>query len=83
MDIHIYTNLEVFTAPQILEVPSKLFYNNKLTCRAVFPMTGPKDIPAIKFIGVNGHEAQDEDSPSYYNHHESIQIVVQVCLSHA
>jgi len=41
-------------------------------------MTGPKDIPAIKFIGVDGHEAQEEDSPSYYNNHESIQIEEQV-----
>ena len=46
-------------------------------------MTGPKDIPAIKFIGVDGHEAQEEDSPSYYNNQESIQIAEQVCLSHA
>ena len=69
--------------PQILELPSKLFYKNKLTCKAVFPMTGPKDIPAIKFIGVDGHEAQEEDSPSYYNNHESIQIAEQVCCSRA
>jgi len=46
-------------------------------------MTGPKDIPARKFIGVDGHEAQEEDSPSYYNNHESIRIAEQVCLSHA
>ena len=62
-------------------MPSKLFYDNKLTCRAVFFMTGPKDIPAIKFIGVDGHEAQDEDSPSYYNIHESVKIAEQVCLT--
>ena len=71
---------EVFLPPQILELPSKLFYKNKLTCKAVFPMTGPKDIPANKFIGVDGREMQEEDSPSYYNHHESIMIAEQVYL---
>ena len=63
---------------QILELPSKLFYKNKLTCKAVFPMTGPKDIPAIKFIGVDGREKQEEDSPSFSNDHESIKIAEQV-----
>ena len=43
-------------------------------------MTGPKDIPAIKFIGVDGCERQEEDSPSYYNVHESTKIVEQVYL---
>lgn len=71
---------EVFLPPQILELPSKLFYKNKLTCKAVFPMTGPKDIPAIKFIGVDGREMQEEDSPSYYNLHESSKIAEQVYL---
>ena len=43
-------------------------------------MTGPKDIPAIKFIGVDGREMQEEDSPSYYNLHESSKIVEQVYM---
>lgn len=63
---------------QIVELPSKLFYNNKLICKAVLSMTGPKDIPAIKFIAVDGREMLDEDSPSYYNIHESIKIAEQV-----
>ena len=64
--------------PQILELPSKLFYKNKLTCKAVFPETGPRDFPPIKFVGVTGRECQDEDSPSYYNQDEALKIVEQV-----
>lgn len=41
-------------------------------------MTGPKDIPAIKFIAVDGREMLDEDSPSYYNIHERDKIAEQV-----
>ena len=63
---------------QILELPSKLFYKNRLTCKAVFPPTGPKNIPAIKFIGVDGKESQEEESPSFYNDHEVTKIVEQV-----
>ena len=71
--------LKFFFPPrQILELPSKLFYKDKLTCKAVFPMTGPKDIPAIKFIGVDGHEMQEEDSPSYFNLQECSKIAEQV-----
>ena len=43
-------------------------------------MTGPKDIPAIKFIGVDGHEMQEEDSPSYFNLQECSKIAEQVYL---
>ena len=64
--------------PQILELPSKLFYKNKLSCKALFPSTGPKDIPALTFIGVDGQESQEEDSPSYYNDHEAMKIAEQV-----
>jgi hypothetical protein len=62
----------------IMEIPSKLFYKNKLTCRADFPVTGPQSLPPLKFIGVDGQEAQDEDSPSYYNNHEALKITEQV-----
>ena len=61
-----------------MEIPSKLFYKNKLTCRAKFPATGPQNFPPLKFIGVDGQEAQDEDSPSYYNNHEALKITEQV-----
>ena len=61
-----------------MEIPSKLFYKNKLTCRAEFPSTGPQDIAPLKFIGVDGQEAQDEDSPSYYNDHEALEVTKQV-----
>jgi superfamily I DNA and/or RNA helicase len=64
----------------IMEIPSKLFYKNKLTCRAKFPTTGPKNLPPLKFIGVDGQEAQDEDSPSYYNNHEALKVTEQVKL---
>ena len=74
--------LKFFFPPrQILELPSKLFYKNKLMCKAVFPMTGPKDIPAIKFIGVDGREMQKEDSPSYLNLQECSKIAEQVYSS--
>ena len=64
-----------------MEIPSRLFYKSKLTCRAKFPSTGPhQSIPPLKFIGVDGQEAQDEDSPSYYNNHEALKITEQVCV---
>ena len=61
-----------------MKLPSKLFYKNKLTCKAVLPNTGPQDIPPIKFVGVNGRERQTEDSPSYYNDDEVLKVVEQV-----
>ena len=64
--------------PQILELPSKLFYKDQLTCRAVFPSSGPKDILPMKFVGVDGHEQQDEDSPSFYNDLEALKIADEV-----
>ena len=63
---------------QILEIPSKLFYKNRLTCRAKFPLNGPHNIPPLKFIGVDGQELQDDDSPSYYNDLEAFKITEQV-----
>lgn len=65
---------------QILDIPSKLFYKKQLKCitKLAPDRSGPKDIPSIKFIGVDGHEWQDEDSPSFYNDHEAIKIVQQV-----
>ena len=66
---------------QIMEIPSKLFYKNKLTCRAEFPATGPQNVPPLKFVGVDGQEAQEEDSPSYYNNHEALKITEQVRAS--
>ena len=65
---------------QILDIPSKLFYKKQLKCitKLAPDRSGPKDIPAIKFIGVDGHEWQDKDSPSFYNDHEAIKIVQQV-----
>ena len=66
---------------QIMEIPSKLFYKNKLTCRAEFPSTATSKMPPLKFIGVDGQEAQDDDSPSYYNNHEALKITEQVSES--
>ena len=63
---------------QILSLPSKLFYKNKLTCKAQFPPNGPREIPAIKFVGVEGHEEQDDNSPSFYNTHEATEVARQV-----
>ena len=65
---------------QILDIPSKLFYKKQLKCitKLAPDRSGPKDIPSIKFIGVDGHEWQDDDSPSFYNDHEAIKIVQQV-----
>lgn len=63
-----------------MEIPSKLFYKNKLTCKASFSVNGGGGHlpPPLKFIGVDGQEAQDEDSPSYYNNHEALKITEQV-----
>ena len=66
---------------QILSLPSKLFYNNRLTCRAQFQADGPKRIPPLQFIGVDGRERQDVDSPSFYNDEEATKIVEEVSHS--
>ena len=62
---------------QIMDLPSQLFYKNKLTCKSSFPPGGP-NIPAVKFVSVEGHEEQDEDSPSFYNKHEADKVLEQV-----
>lgn len=46
----------------------------------MFPQTGPKHIPSIQFVGVDGHEGQDEDSPSYYNNQEVFEVASEVRL---
>ena len=69
---------------QILELPSKLFYENELICKADLPKDGPVHICPLQFIGVDGKEKQSEDSPSFYNFLEAITIVEQVykCILH-
>ncbi len=61
-----------------MDLPSQLFYNNKLSCKAVFPSTGPVGLPAVKFVSVEGVEQQDGDSPSYYNVYETLAVQKQV-----
>ena len=34
--------------------------------------------PSVKFVCVEGQEAQDEDSPSYYNAPEAIKVAEEV-----
>ena len=55
-----------------------MFCKNKLTCRTSFPSNSPKEIPAIKFVGVEGHEEQGDNSPSFYNTHEATEVARQV-----
>ena len=64
--------------PQIMKLPSKLFYNDRLTCKAEFSELGPRDFPPIRFVVVTGQECQDGDSPSYYNRKEALKILDQV-----
>lgn len=66
---------------QILDLPSQLFYKNKLSCKAKFPGgvdEGPVEHPSVKFVCVEGQEMQDEDSPSYYNAPEAIKVAEEV-----
>ena len=65
-------------AQQILELPSKMFYKNKLKARAKFPSNGPRDMPPLLFVGAEGQETKDEDSPSYYNKYEAAKVVDKV-----
>ena len=65
---------------QILEVPSKLFYSNSLVAKATFPPTGPQDIPPVGFVGVDGQEKRDEDSPSLQNLLEATKVAEKVCI---
>ena len=67
---------------QILEVPSKLFYSNCLVAKATFPLNGPQDIPPVGFVGVDGQEKRDEDSPSFLNLLEAEKVAAKVsCTS--
>ena len=63
---------------QILEVPSKLFYSNSLVAKATFPPTGPQDIPPVGFVGVDGQEKREEDSPSLQNLLEAEKVAAKV-----
>lgn len=63
---------------QILDIPSKLFYHNKVVCKAILPSSSTKSIPPVHFIGVDGEESQDKDSPSYYNEYEAMEVAKQV-----
>lgn len=38
------------------------------------------DLAAVKFVCVEGHEQQDEDSPSYYNVDEALKVAEEVRL---
>ena len=42
----------------------------------MFPSGGP-DLPAVKFVSVEGHEEREEDSPSYFNHQEIVMVAEQ------
>lgn len=63
---------------KILEVPAKLFYNTHLDCKAKIQISDKKSPSPITFVGVDGQEAQDDDSPSYFNNHEAVKISEQV-----
>ena len=63
---------------QILEVPSKLFYSNSLVAKASLPPNGPQDIPPVGFVGVDGQEKRDEDSPSFLNLLEAEKVAAKV-----
>ena len=66
--------------PQIMDLPSQLFYKGKLTCKTKFPPGGPS-LPAVRFVSVEGHEEQEEDSPSFFNRHEADKVAEEVsCL---
>ena len=61
-----------------MELPSKMFYKNKLKAKARFPSNGPRDMPPLLFVGAEGQETKDEDSPSYYNKYEAAKVVDKV-----
>lgn len=55
-----------------------MFYKNKLKAKAKFPSYGPRDMPPLLFVGAEGQESKDEDSPSYYNKYEAAKVVDKV-----
>ena len=55
-----------------------MFYKNKLKAKARFPSNGPRDMPPLLFVGAEGQETKDEDSPSYYNKYEAAKVVDKV-----
>ena len=42
------------------------------------PLKKHKSMHAVRFIGVNGQECRDQDSPSYYNDQEAAEVCKQV-----
>ncbi|GBG86902.1 hypothetical protein CBR_g44358 [Chara braunii] len=70
--------------PAILELPSRLFYNNELLAEAnvltrsslcLWDMLPNKNQFPLLFHGVDGTAMRDEDSPSFYNAEECAQVV--------
>ena len=55
-----------------------MFYKNKLLPKAKFPSGGPRDMPPLLFVGAEGQETKDEDSPSYFNKYEASKVVDKV-----
>jgi len=56
-----------------------MFYKNKLVPKAKFLSGGPRDMPPLLFVGAEGQETKDEDSPSYFNKYEASKVVDKVC----
>lgn len=78
----------------MLEVPSKLFYNDEIEALAnsdnvkqytkwsKLPVSRTENFPLV-FVGVNGQHFHQIDSPSFYNPAEIIKVVeiIQSLLS--
>eukprot|EP00850_Spirogloea_muscicola_P006671 SM000032S12055 [mRNA] locus=s32:176582:184145:- [translate_table: standard] len=68
---------------QLLELPSRMFYNNELIAcakaSAVEPPLGWAELRGrsfpMLFVGVRGTQVQDGDSPSYFNSVEAARLV--------
>ncbi|KAK3272925.1 hypothetical protein CYMTET_18811 [Cymbomonas tetramitiformis] len=68
--------------PALLELPSRLFYDGRLVSRApsqkVSSLCQWRKLPnphfPLLFVGVEGEDAQEGDSPSFFNIFEAIQI---------
>lgn len=72
--------------PNLLALPSKLFYDNELISASVenldelchtLPFLPKRGVPLL-FHGIRGEQSRDLDSPSWYNHVEVIQVVQYV-----
>lgn len=77
--LHIYNEL-FYYKELVAQIDDKESYEAKLlqTLQEMLPINCKNVLPQIVFHGVNGENYQSEDSPSWFNPHEAVQVFYYV-----